>query len=29
VAVTDRPFDDDRWAMAAWPPWSDSLPTAG
>jgi CubicO group peptidase (beta-lactamase class C family) len=29
VAVTDRPFDDDRWAMAAWPPWSDGLPTAG
>jgi CubicO group peptidase (beta-lactamase class C family) len=29
VAVTDRPFDDDRWAMAAWPPWSDGLPVAG
>ena len=25
VAVTDRPFDDEGWAMAAWPAWSDAL----
>jgi CubicO group peptidase (beta-lactamase class C family) len=25
AAVTDRPFDDDRWAMATWPAWSDGL----
>ena len=29
VAVTDRPFDDGRWAMATWPPWSDGPPAAG
>jgi CubicO group peptidase (beta-lactamase class C family) len=28
AAVTDRPFDDDRWAMATWPAWSDRLPAA-
>ncbi len=28
VAVTDRDFDDQRWAMATWPAWSDSLPAA-
>jgi CubicO group peptidase (beta-lactamase class C family) len=28
VAVSDRPFDDDRWAMATWPAWSDGLPSA-
>jgi CubicO group peptidase (beta-lactamase class C family) len=28
AAVTDRPFDDGRWAMATWPAWSDRLPTA-
>lgn len=28
AAVTDRDFDDGRWAMAAWPAWSDSLPAA-
>jgi CubicO group peptidase (beta-lactamase class C family) len=27
AAVTDRSFDDQRWAMATWPAWSDSLPT--
>jgi CubicO group peptidase (beta-lactamase class C family) len=26
AAVTDRSFDDQRWAMATWPAWSDSLP---
>jgi len=26
VAVTDRNFDDQRWAMATWPAWSDRLP---
>jgi CubicO group peptidase (beta-lactamase class C family) len=26
AAVTDRNFDDQRWAMATWPAWSDSLP---
>jgi CubicO group peptidase (beta-lactamase class C family) len=25
AAVTDRPFEDGRWAMAAWPAWSDRL----
>jgi CubicO group peptidase (beta-lactamase class C family) len=25
VAVTDRPFDDQRWAMATWPSWSDGI----
>jgi CubicO group peptidase (beta-lactamase class C family) len=28
AAVTDRDFDDDRWAMATWPAWSDALPAA-
>jgi CubicO group peptidase (beta-lactamase class C family) len=28
AAVTDRPFDDGRWAMATWPAWSDHLPAA-
>jgi CubicO group peptidase (beta-lactamase class C family) len=28
AAVSDRPFDDGRWAMATWPAWSDRLPTA-
>jgi CubicO group peptidase (beta-lactamase class C family) len=28
AAVTDRSFDDDRWAMATWPAWSDRLPAA-
>ena len=28
AAVTDRSFDDDRWAMATWPAWSDRLPPA-
>jgi CubicO group peptidase (beta-lactamase class C family) len=28
AAVTDRPFDDDKWAMATWPGWSDRLPGA-
>jgi CubicO group peptidase (beta-lactamase class C family) len=28
AAVTDRPFDDDKWAMATWPAWSDRLPAA-
>jgi CubicO group peptidase (beta-lactamase class C family) len=26
VGVSDRPFDDGRWAMSAWPAWSDRLP---
>jgi CubicO group peptidase (beta-lactamase class C family) len=26
AAVTDRDFDDERWAMATWPAWSDGLP---
>jgi CubicO group peptidase (beta-lactamase class C family) len=26
AAVSDRPFDDDRWGMATWPGWSDRLP---
>jgi CubicO group peptidase (beta-lactamase class C family) len=25
AAVTDRDFDDDRWAMATWPAWSDAI----
>jgi CubicO group peptidase (beta-lactamase class C family) len=28
AAVTDREFDDDRWAMRTWPAWSDALPAA-
>jgi CubicO group peptidase (beta-lactamase class C family) len=28
AAVSDRPFDDGRWAMATWPAWSDRFPTA-
>jgi CubicO group peptidase (beta-lactamase class C family) len=27
AAVTDRPFDDGKWAMATWPAWSDRLAT--
>ena len=27
AAVTNRAFDDDKWAMATWPAWSDRLPT--
>jgi len=26
AAITDRDFEDDRWAMATWPAWSDALP---
>ena len=26
AAVTDRNFDDEKWAMATWPGWSDRLP---
>jgi CubicO group peptidase (beta-lactamase class C family) len=26
AAVTDRDFDDQKWAMATWPAWSDRLP---
>jgi len=29
AAVTDRSFDDDKWAMATWPSWSDRLPASG
>ena len=29
AAVTDRDFDDGKWAMSAWPPWSDRLPGPG
>jgi CubicO group peptidase (beta-lactamase class C family) len=29
AAVTDRSFDDGKWAMATWPAWSDRLPSAG
>ncbi len=29
AAVTDRPFEDDKWAMATWPAWSDRLPAGG
>jgi CubicO group peptidase (beta-lactamase class C family) len=25
VGVSDRPFDDDRWAMQVWPAWSDQV----
>jgi CubicO group peptidase (beta-lactamase class C family) len=28
AAVSDRQFDDGRWAMATWPAWSDRLPAA-
>jgi CubicO group peptidase (beta-lactamase class C family) len=28
VAVSDRDFDDGRWAMDTWPAWSDALPSA-
>jgi CubicO group peptidase (beta-lactamase class C family) len=28
AAVSDRHFDDDRWAMATWPAWCDRLPAA-
>ena len=28
AAVTDRDFDDSKWAMATWPSWSDRLPAA-
>jgi CubicO group peptidase (beta-lactamase class C family) len=28
AAVTDRSFDDGKWAMATWPAWSDRLPSA-
>jgi CubicO group peptidase (beta-lactamase class C family) len=28
AAVTDRPFDDSKWAMATWPAWSDRLSPA-
>jgi CubicO group peptidase (beta-lactamase class C family) len=28
AAVTGRAFDDDKWAMATWPAWSDRLPAA-
>jgi CubicO group peptidase (beta-lactamase class C family) len=28
AAVTDRDFDDGKWAMSAWPAWSDRLPVA-
>ena len=28
AAVTDRPFDDSKWAMATWPAWSDRRPAA-
>lgn len=27
AAVTDRDFDNDKWAMATWPGWSDRLPS--
>jgi CubicO group peptidase (beta-lactamase class C family) len=26
VGVSDRPFDDQRWAMGIWPSWSDGAP---
>jgi CubicO group peptidase (beta-lactamase class C family) len=29
AAVSDRDFDDDRWAMATWPAWCDRLPGPG
>ena len=28
AAVTDRSFDDGKWAMSTWPTWSDRLPAA-
>jgi CubicO group peptidase (beta-lactamase class C family) len=28
AAVTDRSFDDGKWAMSTWPAWSDRLPAA-
>jgi CubicO group peptidase (beta-lactamase class C family) len=28
AAVTERSFDDGKWAMATWPTWSDRLPAA-
>jgi CubicO group peptidase (beta-lactamase class C family) len=28
AAVTDRPFDDGKWAMTSWPAWSDRLASA-
>jgi CubicO group peptidase (beta-lactamase class C family) len=28
AAITDRDFDDQRWAMSTWPAWSDSLSAA-
>jgi CubicO group peptidase (beta-lactamase class C family) len=28
IGFTDRAFDDQRWAMATWPAWSDRLPAA-
>jgi len=28
AAVSDRAFDDGRWAMATWPAWCDRLPSA-
>jgi len=28
AAVSDRSFDDGKWAMATWPAWSDRLPGA-
>jgi CubicO group peptidase (beta-lactamase class C family) len=28
AAVSDRAFDDGRWAMATWPAWCDRLPAA-
>jgi CubicO group peptidase (beta-lactamase class C family) len=28
AGVSDRDFDDDRWAMTTWPAWSDALPAA-
>jgi CubicO group peptidase (beta-lactamase class C family) len=29
AAVSDRAFEEDKWAMATWPAWSDRLPAAG
>ena len=28
VGLSDRPFEEDRWAMGTWPAWSDGLPAA-
>jgi CubicO group peptidase (beta-lactamase class C family) len=28
IGVSDRHFDDERWAMRTWPAWSDGLPSA-